>query len=681
MPYSHLHRMAKEKLESLTHQRMTNSFKDLASVDRPDSDFSELVWENGQILMQGQSNKARKSSVNTNTTQRKEEENATPTNTKKAHSGLNDFSAGQSSRTMGFGQDDELVHWLNYPIDEYSSEFFSEFSHQNTFSEKNTVVPVVKNMSNNQLIRNSQGGANPEQGNLSKFSRGSLDHTRVRDTQLCSVPQLQQLQRVPDSTGCNTNDDELAHSTGSLNLKIQQQKPEVTQPNSNTGFTNFSHFLKPATFVKSSRQSANTAPTSSPMSIDRLRSNDKESVVSGNNRIQSTVIDSANGSKSFTGHESKFNSSTPKGEVKPPIGEKPPKVIEQSVANCQEDAFGKSKFPEPTLGQTSSFAASMTNNEKCFEPVVDSSSVCSGTSAMGASYDLKHQLKRKTRDTEDSDYLSEDIEEESVGARKPTRAGTSTKRSRAAEVHNLSERKRRDRINEKMRALQELIPNCNKVDKASMLDEAIEYLKTLQLQLQIMSMGTGLFMPPMMLPNGIQHVNTPNLPPFSPMNVAGMGMGMGMGMGFGMGMVDMTGGSSGCPLIQVPPMYGAQFPYSNLPMMAGANLQMFGPPGQGISMSIPRAPFIQPAGGPSTNSSMLPIVSRVATSTEIPNLASPSCLKDPTEVTNAKLPDRNAEFSQNQIPAKVTKGVEQSLLAPRHDYPPQASENGVIEPT
>lgn len=66
------------------------------------------------------------------------------------------------------------------------------------------------------------------------------------------------------------------------------------------------------------------------------------------------------------------------------------------------------------------------------------------------------------------------------------------KRSRTAEVHNLSERvsmqsisvqrlipdsearatielialylqRRRDRINEKMRALQELIPNCNKV--------------------------------------------------------------------------------------------------------------------------------------------------------------------------------------------------------------------------
>ncbi|KAJ7514109.1 hypothetical protein O6H91_23G028100 [Diphasiastrum complanatum] len=47
--------------------------------------------------------------------------------------------------------------------------------------------------------------------------------------------------------------------------------------------------------------------------------------------------------------------------------------------------------------------------------------------------------------------------------------------------HNTLNSRRRDRINERMRALQDLIPNSIK-DKASMLDEA-EYLKELQLQL------------------------------------------------------------------------------------------------------------------------------------------------------------------------------------------------------
>ncbi|KAG0448904.1 hypothetical protein HPP92_027590 [Vanilla planifolia] len=50
----------------------------------------------------------------------------------------------------------------------------------------------------------------------------------------------------------------------------------------------------------------------------------------------------------------------------------------------------------------------------------------------------------------------------------------------------------RDRINEKMKALQDLIPHCTKSDKASMLDETIEYLKSLQQQVQMMWMGSGM---------------------------------------------------------------------------------------------------------------------------------------------------------------------------------------------
>ncbi|KAK6938665.1 Myc-type, basic helix-loop-helix (bHLH) domain [Dillenia turbinata] len=80
----------------------------------------------------------------------------------------------------------------------------------------------------------------------------------------------------------------------------------------------------------------------------------------------------------------------------------------------------------------------------------------------------------------------------------PTR--NSSKRNRAAEVHNLSEKRRRSRINEKMKALQSLIPNSNKTDKASMLDEAIEYLKQLQLQVQMLSVRNGLSLNPIQLP-------------------------------------------------------------------------------------------------------------------------------------------------------------------------------------
>ncbi|KAF7060789.1 hypothetical protein CFC21_067548 [Triticum aestivum] len=127
-----------------------------------------------------------------------------------------------------------------------------------------------------------------------------------------------------------------------------------------------------------------------------------------------------------------------------------------------------------------------------------------------------HRSSKRKRglDTEDSESPSEDAESESLALeRKPPQKLTTARRSRAAEVHNLSERRRRDRINEKMRALQELIPHCNKTDKASMLDEAIEYLKTLQMQVQMMWMGGGMAPPAVMFPGMQMHQYLPQMGP------------------------------------------------------------------------------------------------------------------------------------------------------------------------
>lgn len=85
-------------------------------------------------------------------------------------------------------------------------------------------------------------------------------------------------------------------------------------------------------------------------------------------------------------------------------------------------------------------------------------------------------------------------------------APRSSKRTRAAEIHNLSEKRRRSRINEKLKALQTLIPNSNKTDKASMLDEAIEYLKQLQLQVQMLTMRNGLSLQPAYLQETLQPI-------------------------------------------------------------------------------------------------------------------------------------------------------------------------------
>ncbi|KAF9602399.1 hypothetical protein IFM89_027528 [Coptis chinensis] len=105
------------------------------------------------------------------------------------------------------------------------------------------------------------------------------------------------------------------------------------------------------------------------------------------------------------------------------------------------------------------------------------------------------------------------------------KSSISTKRSRAAAIHNQSERKRRDKINQRMKTLQKLVPNSSKTDKASMLDEVIEYLKTLQAQIQMMS---RMSMPHMMMPMTMQQQLQMSM--MAQMGMAGMGMGMGMGV-------------------------------------------------------------------------------------------------------------------------------------------------------
>ncbi|KAE8693779.1 Transcription factor UNE10 [Hibiscus syriacus] len=116
----------------------------------------------------------------------------------------------------------------------------------------------------------------------------------------------------------------------------------------------------------------------------------------------------------------------------------------------------------------------------------------------------------------------EEIEEDKKEIGK---SSLSNKRSRAAAIHNQSERKRRDKINQRMKTLQKLVPNSSKTDKASMLDEVIDYLKQLQAQVQMMN---RMNIPPMMLPMAMQQQLQMSM------------MAPAMGMGMGMGVMDMN---------------------------------------------------------------------------------------------------------------------------------------------
>ncbi|KAJ4966699.1 hypothetical protein NE237_018548 [Protea cynaroides] len=160
-------------------------------------------------------------------------------------------------------------------------------------------------------------------------------------------------------------------------------------------------------------------------------------------------------------------------------------------------------------------SSSLIHSSSCVNLKETASTIASAGAGVDRDAAVTASLKRRKvpmdNDLDDYDCESEDGLEAPEAPSKSAPPRSSSKRSRAAEVHNLSEKRRRSRINEKMKALQNLIPNSNKTDKASMLDEAIEYLKQLQLQVQMLSMRNGLSLHPMYLPGVLQSMQLPQM--------------------------------------------------------------------------------------------------------------------------------------------------------------------------
>ncbi|XP_059429580.1 uncharacterized protein LOC132163344 [Corylus avellana] len=72
------------------------------------------------------------------------------------------------------------------------------------------------------------------------------------------------------------------------------------------------------------------------------------------------------------------------------------------------------------------------------------------------------------------------------------------RQDQATDSHSLAERVRRQKISERMKLLQDLVPGCNKITgKAVMLDEIINYVQSLQRQVEFLSMKLGTVNPRM----------------------------------------------------------------------------------------------------------------------------------------------------------------------------------------
>ncbi|KAJ6847298.1 transcription factor PIF3-like [Iris pallida] len=495
----------------------------------PDNEFAELLWENGQIVTSatGQSNKPKKTTFPTpfpyDSIIRVQEKEGRDAAIPKI--GLFEAMDSPVANVNDSSLYVPVPLGLHPQVDDmdpwidYQADdpFCSEY-----FSELSGIPNSLSNYGNNGLgVRDLH---NAEHGHSS----------RSKASQLCQSTQQ-----------CQTS--------------IPSSRPMV----------NFSGFSRPVTRTKANDDR-----------IGRSKSAKEGSAAASTNPVvESTLTDHAGVRGSWTTGLAKKELGPAAKPRHVSVGTSQDFVPEGTFRNNHQNnvATGNKSAPEVSL-RNPSFAASM--GRRGPEAIV-ASSVCSGSSPGARSDDEKRREKRKIREANESGYLSEDLEDDSFGTRRPptARAGTSTRRSRAAEVHNLSERRRRDRINEKMRALQELIPNCNKVDKASMLDEAIEYLKTLQLQVQMMSMRGGLCMSPVMVPPGMQHFCAPPMAHFSP---------MGLGMG--------TFYVNGCPVIPVPPIQAPQFPCASV----AGGVGLHGGQGQGLPISMPRPQIFSPLPGLAT---------------------------------------------------------------------------------
>nr|XP_028791493.1 transcription factor PHYTOCHROME INTERACTING FACTOR-LIKE 15-like [Prosopis alba] len=424
--------MAEKHTESIR-PGITGSSSHLASTCG--NDFVELVWENGQILVQrGSSSRTPKRpscfgySIN------------------PSHDAYDqDHGIAKRARLNTFYSLLDSSHQNSPQTNDPSSYAFDlKCTESNSFSNKR---------------RDEFSDLRAERESSSKPTGG--------DTQLCSTSLQSQ-----------------KHDLGS------DQRVEKI---------NFSNFLRPALFSKSTYQgnSASGHPNSGVSArVEEIKATD-----GGSSKAldHSVVIDSAKGSHSPNGiHPGQAAFTSNKASSPTPFdGKKDQETLpdEQSEAvGCDRALKSHGSHGQYHHRQTHS-RKGKTAAEFSDAPLVASSSLCS----LGASNDPTIR-STKHEDTDDSAYTTDNDEEteDTTTKETPAQDGSRGKRIRNTKMHNLSERKRRDKINKKMRALKQLIPNCNKMDKASMLDDAIDYLKTLKLQLQVLSMGSGVCMPPMM---------------------------------------------------------------------------------------------------------------------------------------------------------------------------------------
>ncbi|XP_022994420.1 transcription factor bHLH137-like [Cucurbita maxima] len=183
--------------------------------------------------------------------------------------------------------------------------------------------------------------------------------------------------------------------------------------------------------------------------------------------------------------------------------------------NCFTQFFPQEQEPEqpiycfPELCKQSPESFSLVEKSDSGEPVSQLkpvvTSACSkkrkgrGNNSSANSAQSKESIGKKVKTKRELDERKEGDEKGKTGKKEEKQGsedGAPTgyvhvraKRGQATDSHSLAERVRREKISERMKTLQRLVPGCDKVTgKALMLDEIINYVQSLQNQVEFLSM-------------------------------------------------------------------------------------------------------------------------------------------------------------------------------------------------
>ncbi|CAN6544054.1 unnamed protein product [Malus baccata var. baccata] len=166
--------------------------------------------------------------------------------------------------------------------------------------------------------------------------------------------------------------------------------------------------------------------------------------------------------------------------------------------SCSPTVAAENKLSDTVLSQKLSLPAGKESSKKRKADKVQSNKAATAESdstekrmkscAEEGDSKITEQISTKNNDKESSADTSKDNSKASE-VQKLDYIHVRARRGQATDSHSLAERVRREKISERMKYLQDLVPGCNKITgKAGMLDEIINYVQSLKRQVEFLSM-------------------------------------------------------------------------------------------------------------------------------------------------------------------------------------------------